>query len=163
MFGTVYRFFGILVIEDPIRGIITVTGVNTKDLFRDIEKIWKTTLVTKYVFDDVGTHKFSFYKFFAPDVFYTLETILSYKGKYTKTSVILDVMNGLKTNTWLESCFQDHPHILDFSQLSKLQRTPLEHQDLAIKDYDKKVPKMQLKGMLLAADPGAGKFIMINI
>lgn len=42
MFGMLKHMFGIHVEEDETEDRITIWGINTKDLFRDVSKVWKT-------------------------------------------------------------------------------------------------------------------------
>lgn len=45
MFSTVGGMFGVANVEEQ-DGVVHVYGIRTADLIRDIEKIWKTSLVT---------------------------------------------------------------------------------------------------------------------
>lgn len=138
---------------------IHIDGIPGRDYENDVYKIWRSSKIAQNLFTRIKTSSLAFYKFFAPEILYTLQTSLS--GKYLRVNkkVVLKVIDQLKTNTWLENTIKEHPPILDYSRLNDLMVTMLPHQKEFLDVYNEMVPKYNLNGYLLAAPPGAGKTI----
>ena len=158
MFSTIGGMFGMTSVEER-DGVVHVYGIRTDHLIRDIEKIWKTSLITKYMFNTLGSSShLTFNSFFAPDFYYTLTEVLKYRYKFSSTSKLERILKLLIEKTWLQSTVQTYPSIVDLTQLQKFVDEPLPHQLQYITRYDQNIQRMRLKGMLCAAEPGTVKF-----
>lgn len=156
MFSSLRRLVGaVKVTEDQI--LVNVEGVPGDLMARDISKIWNTGRINQYMFARLGRNSFSFPKFFAPEVHFALKRISEEKGMRSRKGQILGIVEALEQDSWLKQINEEHPSILDYSQLSQLTVNLLDHQRNFLQVYDDIVPKYGLKGYLLAADPGSGK------
>ena len=54
---------------------IFLSGIDGHALIRDINKHWKTTKITQYMFNKVDRSSVSFFKWFAVEVLYMVEEI----------------------------------------------------------------------------------------
>jgi len=160
IFTYVRRHFSTWCEQDDKKGIITIHNVSTKKILKDLKTVWKTEAISKYMFLNVSYSSISFYKFYCPDIYFTLTKILEYKKRISKKSEIKSILEGLENDTWFKNYFQEHGNILDFSQLKTLKYTLLPPQREAVEAYNRLVPKMGLNGFLLSADVGTGKSVM---
>jgi len=136
---------------------VELRGVKAESLGRDIMKLWGSSRVEKYMFDQISGKYISFPKFFAPDVHYILTRVLQYKGAHTSRGAIKSALRELEENTWLKNITEDHPDILDMSQVSHFKKRPLPHQVSFLEAFNHRVPRYGLLGYLLAAGAGTGK------
>lgn len=159
MFSGVRRFFGAVKVEESATDI-TVSGIPADVIARDISKIWSTERINSYMFKTMGKNSFSFPKFFAPDVHYALSAIGNIKKSKTRHGPVRHILHLLETETWLRTITEDKPNRLDKSLLPReMNITLLPHQDKFLDIYNERVPRYNLNGYLLAADPGTGKTI----
>lgn len=136
---------------------IRVSGIRPALLIEAIQGVWKSSKVSNNIIK-AGSTEFAFHKFLLPDMVYVLETIA--KEKYLRVSrrLVIELIEKLKTETWLKSVYVDkHDNIVDFTQLSKFTVQPLPHQRQYMEFYNDVVPKYRLKGHLLSAGVGVGK------
>lgn len=159
MFSGLKRLIGkIDVTED--QKLIHVEGLPADMVARDITKIWSTSKITNFMFSQMGRSSVAFNPFFAPDIAYTLQTVIAQRSRYYNNRALQKVIDLLYKNTWLKSTIEeDHPAILDFHSLDQLNLELLPHQAEFLNIYNKMVPRMRLKGYILAASPGSGKTI----
>jgi hypothetical protein len=159
MFSGIKRLIGSIdVFEDS--KLIHIEGLPADMVAKDIVRIWSTSKIEKFMFSDMGRSHVTFNPFFAPDVAYTLETIVRSRGRSYNNRALKKVTDLMYENTWLQHTLQEHPDILDFSRVEEeMNCTLLPHQDEFLRIYNEMVPKMKLKGYLLAAAPGSGKTI----
>lgn len=163
MFSGVRRLVGsIQVIND--RDQIRIEGLPADLVEKDIMKIWGTSKITGFMFTTLKKSKLSFNRFFAPDFVYTLQRILNeregkkrYAGyNYRALRQIIDLMYE---HTWMKSIREDKPDILNFKNVSRIKKPPLEGQMTFLETYNNIVPRFGLRGYMLAAEPGTGKTI----
>lgn len=136
---------------------IRVSGIRPALLIEAIQGVWKSSKVSNNIIK-AGSTEFAFHKFLLPDMVYVLETIA--KEKYLRVSrrLVIELIEKLKTETWLKSVYVDkHDNIVDFSQLSKFTVQPLPHQRQYMEFYNDVVPKYRLRGHVLSAGVGVGK------
>lgn len=159
MFSTFSRMLGIIAVkESPTT--ITIEGLPGNTFGKDISKTWGTNKITNSMFSQLGTSKVAFNKFFAVDVLYMLQELRSAPRDYgVNRRALKKSIDELLENSWLRNLEAELPDILDFSQLKQFKKTPLEHQQRFLHVYNEMVPKYQLTGYMLAAEPGAGKTI----
>ena len=136
---------------------IRVSGIRPALLIEAIQGVWKSSKVSNNIIK-AGSTEFAFHKFLLPDMVYVLETIA--KEKYLRVSrrLVIELIEKLKTETWLKSVYVDkHDNIVDFTQLSKFTVQPLPHQRQYMEFYNDVVPKYRLRGHVLSAGVGVGK------
>lgn len=139
---------------------VYIEGLPTYRYLNDIVKIWRTSKIGLHMFSRITSSSVVFHKFFLLEVIYTLETVLqSEQRKALNERVIRRTLEQLKENTWYKRTQEKFPDILDFRQLSKLKVTLFDTQRNFLEIYNERVPKFNLRGYMLAADPGTGKTI----
>ena len=160
MFSGFKRLIGSIDVREDEK-LIHIEGLPADVIARDITKIWSTSKIAMYMFTKMGRSNVSFNKFFAPDVVYTLETILKLRSRNYNNRALQKIVDMLYEHTWLKGIRHDEtqPDILDFDGLDDLNVNLLPHQAEFLNLYNEMVPKMKLKGYILAAAPGSGKTI----
>ena len=158
MFGqlrTKFNLVGIKVIPDGI----VVDGVNTTHLLNDITTVFNTTVVSKYMFEDVRRFKFKVKHFFAPDLVFVLRTVRDSRGTRTSKRTLTKIIDLILNDTWVGDIDSDNiKSIVDESKLKNLiPFTYMDYQLDFIRHYGKVVPSMRLRGYMLDAGPGTGK------
>lgn len=159
MFSTVKRFVGAISVHE-VHDQIVVEGLPAMTVQRDIRDIWSTSKVGQHMFTKYDRSSLTFNKFFAPDVVYTLEQVLEQRVHPVRNYRALQrVVDLIYQNTWMRSVKQNHPDVLDFSQLDQLTVDLLPKQKEFLETYNQKVSQYGLSGYLLGAVPGSGKTI----
>lgn len=125
---------------------------------RDVRDIWSTSKIGQHMFTKYDRSSLTFNKFFAPDVVYTLEQVLAQRIHPVRNYRALQrTVDLIYQNTWMRSVKQEHPDVLDFSQLDQLNVDLLPKQWEFLKTYNEMTAKYGLAGYLLGAVPGSGK------
>ena len=158
MFDGVRRAIGMITVKE-LNGKISVSGVPADVISRDISKIWNTSRVNSNLFNTLGRNGFSFNSFFAVEIHFILTTLLEHPQARTNIRALKRIIEELEQNTWLSTVNADSPLEFKWDRLKEFIKTPLEHQQEFFEVYQRDVAKYQLKGYLLAAEPGAGKSI----
>lgn len=158
MFSGVRRFLYLTKVTQSA-GEITVEGLPADTIAEDILKTWGSTKIANYIFNRIGRNSFSFLNFFAPDIHYALSAITRTHGTHTRQHAIDVVLRDMEENTWLKRISEKHPSILNYSKLSELNISLLDHQHRFLEVYDDRIPRFGLTGYLLSAVPGTGKTI----
>jgi hypothetical protein len=157
MFSGLKRLIGKIDVTQDQK-LIHVEGLPADVVAKDIAKIWATSKITNFMFSQMGRSSIAFNPFFAPDVAYTLKTVLQQRSRNYNNRALQKVIDLMYENTWLRDTIRDDHHgILDFGALDQLNLTLLPHQEEFLRIYNEMVPKMKLKGYILAASPGSGK------
>lgn len=135
---------------------VRISGIPPWQIESAIHSIWNSSRVSENLVK-LSRNEFAVHKFLLPDFLYVLQELL--KQKYLKVSrrTIQELIDKLKTETWLSRLDKDYDRIVDLSQLSKFHKKPLAHQAAYLEVYNDKVPRYGLRGHLLSAVPGAGK------
>lgn len=138
-------------------GKIFINHLKTEPILRQIERVTGTSRIVNNMFD-VKRDSLSFYEFFLPDMAYMLDLVINDKH------VVRPVKNKCKSllvllheNTWLGTLDDPVEPQLDLSRLSKLNYTPLDYQREFLEYYANIVPRLKLRGTLLASFAGSGK------
>lgn len=159
MFSTIKRFVGAISVRE-VHDQIVVEGLPAMTVERDIREIWSTSKIGSTMFTRYDRSSLTFNKFFAPDVVYTLETVIAHRGTRIRNYRALQrVVDLIYQNTWMRSVKAEHPDILDYSQLDQLNVGLLPKQKEFLDTYNELVPRYGLAGYLLGAVPGSGKTI----
>lgn len=152
------QVFGILdVIEDEKN--ISITGVKTASLSREIMREWGTSRIESYMFSKYSSSRIVFPKFFAPEVAYMVDRLINKRGTANRRN-LYTLLNELKNNTWLRNIDQPWTSKLDYSKLNLFIKKPLPHQREFFETYDRCTQLYGLKGYLLSAAAGSGKTLM---
>ena len=135
---------------------VRISGIPPWQIESAIHSVWNSSKVSENIVK-LSRNEFAVHKFLLPDFLYVLQELL--KQKYLKVSrrTIQELIDKLKTETWLSRLEKDYDRIVDLSQLSKFHKKPLAHQAAYLEVYNDKVPRYGLRGHLLSAVPGAGK------
>ncbi len=133
---------------------ITIGGIHTGHLLEDINTIWHNTRLNQLLFKEIRKYRLVVDRFYLPDIDYVLSQIQEFKKRKSSKYRVGQVRDAFRTDTWLKSTVDEHPDILDFTQLARLKHSLYEHQVDTLKVYNTKVPKMQLKGFLLSTPAG---------
>ena len=157
MFGYIKRKFGVVTAEEK-NGWVYVEGVNASFMDKDFQRMWKTSKIGMHMFSKVTRNGFVLPSFFALELRYMLEKLLS-TGKQMLVSrrTARQIVDQLNENTWLASTLDESKRCLNLDNLKKFHWKPLDHQLNFLHHYDKLVPQFGLKGMILSAAPGSGK------
>jgi len=159
MFDVFRGLFGLVYVRE-VDNTIVIGGINVKQFQADITKIWGSARVVNTMFSTMKKNYITFDRFFGVDVLYMFQQVYEYKLRKSSQYRMRQVVELLKKETWLKTLDTEYPSIIDYSRLNEMYHTLYPHQLEAVKAYDKKVPRMKLKGFLLAADVGTGKTII---
>jgi superfamily II DNA or RNA helicase len=143
---------------------IFLSGIDGHALIRDINKHWKTTKITSYMFNKIERTGVSFYKFWAVEVLYMVAEIKNYRNRYTSVRTMNAIKEALLKDTWLKSTLPENTlnkaGRLNFDNLKRLKFTPEPYQMDYFKDYAHRLDQYGLNGDLMAAAAGTGKTFM---
>lgn len=159
MFGSIRNIFGNIKVTQSDKAI-TVDGVPADVIERDISKIWNTSKISSYMFIKISKYSFSFPLFFAPDILYALETMISHRKTNSDIRTLNKIKDRLLESTWLFDTLDTETERLDFSKLSEITYTMLPFQMEFLKYYSSTLDRYNLKGTLLAGAAGSGKTAM---
>lgn len=140
--------------------IIHIEGLPANVVMRDIQAHWATSKIGGYIFNTVARSSVSFFRFFAADVVYALETLCAERTSLHNVRALRSVIKEMYANTWLKDTRIEHPDILDFTRLKELNVSLFPHQLEFLQTYNSNVPKYKLNGYLLGAAAGTGKTII---
>lgn len=158
MFAGLRRALGAIAVREN-RGVITVSGVPADVIARDIEKIWATSRVNKWMFNRLGRSEFSFYSFFAIEVAFILRNLIENPVAHTNVRALRIILEKLEEETWLNSIDRTANLKFAWEQLKQLNLELLPSQRDFLETFEEKVAQYQLNGYLLAAPAGTGKTI----
>lgn len=156
MFAGIRRALGAIQVREN-RGVITVSGVPADVISRDIEKIWATSRVNKWMFNRLGRSEFSFFSFFAIEVAFILRNLIENPVATTNVRALRLILDKLLEDTWLNSLDRSANLKFAWEQLQQLNVNLLPSQREFLESFEEKVAQYQLGGYLLAAPPGTGK------
>jgi hypothetical protein len=157
MFSAVRNSLGLIKVIQQQDNIV-VEGVPGYFISNDISRIWKTSKISNYMFTKITRNSFTIPNFFALDLIYTLEAIISSKRKLgTSKHTAQKLIDVLFKDSWLATIRQNHQDKLDFKKLSLFWKTPLDFQTEFFNKYNTVVTKYGLNGYLLAGTAGSGK------
>lgn len=156
MFAGLRRALGAIAVRES-RGVITVSGVPADVIARDIEKIWATSRVNKWMFNRMGRSEFSFYSFFAIEVAFILRTLVENPAAHTNVRALRIILDKLEEETWLNSIDRTANLKFAWEQLKQLNLELLPSQRDFLENFEDKVAQYRLNGYMLAAPPGTGK------
>jgi len=158
MFSGIRRAFGSVAVKQRPREIV-IEGIPADVMARDIARVWKTSKIAMHMFNRVSRNSLSFNSFFALDLVYILDTLISNRKSYTAARVLKNIRDELIANTYLKNTLPGPgtEERLDLSRLDNLKYPPLAHQLEYLKHYSQFVERYSLKGYLLNGAAGSGK------
>lgn len=159
MLSGLRRLVGSIKVEEK-GDFVTISGLPADFLNDAIQRIWATSKIGQYMFHRLSSSYLVFYKFFLPDVLYTLQVVAEDRRAKVNARAIGKIVEGIYENTWAKTIVQDFNERLDYSALKALHKTPLPEQMEFFQMFDQNTQKYQLKGFLLGARPGSGKTYM---
>lgn len=157
------RLMGVVTAKEQGNEII-ISGINGNHLVRDISKHWKTTRIAANIFNHASGTELRFYKFFAPDFLYILDSVMQYRSRYISVKTAAAILSAMLQTTWVGKVFAKPDPLavgrLDFGNLNNLTFTPEPDQLAYFKSYNTRLDQYGLVGDLLHALPGTGKTYM---
>ena len=139
---------------------VTVEGIATHHLLRDMQRLWGSKALANNMFSVVRSGQVKFLHFFALDFLYMLETLYTDPQTRMPRRVIRRVIDELKANTWLGDIDKDAVSITDVAHADHVVSFPLKpFQKEFVKHFGLMVPTYRLRGYMLDAGPGTGKTV----
>lgn len=158
MFDNALSFFTGVEIKQDDAKTIRVLGMKTPIFIMELDKLWKTSRISAYMFRKVRSRQIDLHPFFAPDFYYICKRMLSERRTRVNRTALQQILQQLETNTWMKSAFKDsYVSRLNFKALDRLTAAPLAHQSTFLHRYDEMTQRWNLKGYILGAAPGSGK------
>lgn len=159
MFSGLRRLLGMVSVEES-GDQIKVSGLPGDSIAKTIAQVWGTQKISSIMFSRVSPSDIAFNRFFAPDVVYAFNRLITEKRRGHNIRALKKVVTGIYESTWMKDTLIKHPDILDPGQLNQLKWNPLEHQEGFFRWFNEMVPRFRLRGALLGAGPGTGKTFM---
>ncbi|AXH70908.1 DEAD-like helicase [Vibrio phage BONAISHI] len=146
-------------------GVVRASGFSAPYLVEDIKRLWKTSKITNNIFIDLSRRSFTCHEFFVIEIMYMLNKLLNSPKTKTSNSTIESILAGLSENTWISEALEAEPLEIDIHRPEKMlidpntgkQFTYLDGQRDFIVHLAENMPKAEVNGAILHADPGTGK------
>ena len=150
-------FFSSVKVEER-KNIIYVLEVSGEVVRSLVDTTWRHPQLSKYLFTYVGKTFFSFNSFFAPDIVFIINKLISSQKYGWKTVELFnEIKEKLYKNTWLARTTKTYPTLIDTKGLNQFKLTPYPKQRSFFKQLDITLSKYGTRGYLLAGVPGSGK------
>lgn len=156
MFDGLRRAIGAISVTEE-RGVIHVGGVPADVISKDIARVWSTSRVNSNMFTKITRSGFSFYSFYALEVYFILDQLRKHPQATTNQRALKRIQDELMAETWLHTIDDEASLNFNWGALNDLTVTPLPHQAEFLRVYESNVAKYQLRGYMLAAAAGSGK------
>jgi len=151
-----YVFDNVTVIEKDAN--VHISGFLVQPLLDDIRKYWGTSKIEQYIFSYQKSRELVFRKFFAIEILYMVEFLISKRYTRVPNRILTKIQEGIKTNTWVSTVVSEQSTpFLDQSKLRDFVFTPKEAQQNFFDHLSGIINKMHLRGYLLDAAAGTGK------
>ena len=136
--------------------VIIISGVSASTLSRDMKYIWNTSKIASSMFIKATWSEIRIPTFFALEFQYILRKLIDSRGLYTSKRILKNVVEALETQTWIANISVPQQPWLDRTKLKEIIYPKLlTHQEEFLDIYESTRKRYGLKGMLLAAAPGA--------
>lgn len=140
--------------------VIIISGVSASTLARDMKYIWNTSKIAGSMFIKATWSEIRIPTFFALEFQYILQKLIDSRGLQTSKRILKNVVEALETQTWIANISTPQLPWLDRTKLKEIIYPKLlPHQAEFLDIYESTRKRYGLRGMLLAAAPGAGKSI----
>lgn len=156
MFSGFKRLIGNITLEIK-DSIVFLEGVPADVIARDITKLWGTSRIEKNIFYKIDQDSFSFFEFFAVDIYYALGALIDAKNVKSNRRTLSKIRDLIYDKTWVGNRDKVFPTLLDRSVLDRFLLTPTVFQTAFFDAYEHKVQANRLNGFLLAGAAGSGK------
>ena len=137
-----------------------IKNVRADFIKKDLKRVFKITSVSDHLFNITGQYSFSFYKFFAPEILFSLDRLIEHYSLQTPIRTLYKIRQLLLEKTLLSrlTLTKDQiPKRLNRSKLNDFFLTPLDFQYELFDNYEEAIYKYNLKGYLFAGAAGSGK------
>lgn len=158
MIGSVARLIGMVSVQERNSKIL-ISGIHVYNFFHDIQQHFGTSRIVANMFSKATRSYCEFDSFFLIDIDYIVRILRDQKKTRLGKRTYAKIADEIKENTWLGNLEKNLPSIFNLSKIKEIKFDLLEHQAKFIEYFDKVIPRYKLKGMLMAATPGAGKTI----
>ena len=158
MLSNALSFFTGVEVKQEDKKTVRILGMKTPQFIDEIDKFWKTSRITTYMFRKVRSHQIDIHPFFTPDLYYVCKKLLGERRTRINRHAVGQIIQQLETNTWMRSAFStSFSSKLNYKALELFTVDPLPHQREFLKWYDEMTQRWNLSGYILAAAPGSGK------
>lgn len=137
--------------------IIKISGISVRALFLDIRKHYQTSKINSNLFINVKSSSLALNSFFAIEFKYIIDSLYKVTSTQLGKRTYAKLINEMNINTWIGRLNKETPSIFNMDKVKEIKYSLLKHQASFIQYYDKIVPRYGLRGLLMAAEPGAGK------
>lgn len=159
MFGGLRSKLGLVRVSTSPK-YVTVEGISTYALLKDMQRLWGSKALANNMFSVIRSGEVRFLHFFALDFQYICQKLFEDPQTRVPKRVLRRVLDELKLNTFLGNIDKDVPSITDMSVINKMiPFPPKPFQSEFVEHFGKMVPIYKLKGYMLDAGPGTGKTI----
>lgn len=162
MFSMLRKYLGMIKVTEQ-GDYISISGLPADFINFSINRIWSTSKIATYMFNQITNSQIVFHKFFAPDVLYTLQVVMNDKRARHNSQTIEKVIDMMYRDTWLKNTLVDSKPFLNREKLALFKKNPLPHQIDFFDQYEDYTQRYLLKGYLLGAVPGSGKAHSLDV
>ena len=157
MFSNIAKVFGLVSLKET-NTHIHLKGIPATVITKAIPKVWSTSTINKYMFSEVRDTYMRFPRFFAIEVVYILNKLITEENLgYFDRESIKKIIEKIETETWVANTKKTHGDILDWDVLKKTTKKPFDYQMAYFRDFNETVPQYNLNGYMLASPAGSGK------
>lgn len=159
MFSSIKRTLGVVDVYATPK-YVTVEGIDTFVLLRDMYRVWSGNQVGNQMFSAIQSGKLRFLHFFALDFKYVCETLIDDPQTRSSRRVLSKVLHELKEKTWVGDIDRVVASITNEKDIDHLVPFPLKpFQRDFVRHFGKMVPAYRLRGYMLDAGAGTGKTV----
>ena len=137
------------------KGYVTVSGFSMKKFAGSVTSLLGTARF-KNMFHSTNARGFVIESFFVIEILKVTDLLLSGKSR-TNGKILKSIRDGLLKNTWVAKTNAAEAKDFKYDNLKRLNINLLPKQRQFLEEYAELVPRLGLKGWLLAAAPGTGK------
>ena len=139
---------------------VSVEGIATHGLMRDMQRLWGSKALANNMFSVIRSGEVKFLHFFALDFLYMMETLYTDPQTRMPRRVLRKVIDELKEKTWLGDIDKAVNPITDVNHADHVVSFPLKpFQKAFVQHFGVMVPTYRLRGYMLDAGPGTGKTV----
>ena len=159
MFSGIKKSLGIVSVSQTPK-YITVEGIDTFMLMRDLYRTWQSNQVGNQMFSFISGGKLRFLHFFGLDFLYICEKLKDDPQTRSSRRMLNKVIIELKEHTWLGDIDREIKSITDLHNITHVVPFALKPFQVEFaKHVGKLVPAYRLRGYMLDAGPGTGKTV----
>lgn len=140
---------------------VRITGFRTYYFVKEMDALFKTSRLSKYMFRKVSAGYIEIPAFFVLE-FDKVLTELRSRGHASVRWTAMRVQTALRNNTWIKDIDikqEEAPKTLDLTMINAFKVPPLDYQLKLLKEYDWMTYRLKLNGVLVDWVMGSGKSI----